>query len=82
MALKNHLIRENPFDFRLNDILTNDTAKRDALTNEQVNALLDFITNDSTYSRHLDWFIVLLGTGVRISEFCGLTKADLDFENH
>ena len=81
MALKNHLIRENPFDFRLNDILTNDTAKRDALTNEQVNALLDFITNDSTYSRHLDWFIVLLGTGVRISEFCGLTKADLDFEN-
>lgn len=81
MALKNHLIRENPFDFRLNDILTNDTAKRDALTREQVAILLDFIASDSTYSRHLDWFIVLLGTGVRISEFCGLTKADLDFEN-
>ena len=70
MALKNHLIRENPFDFRLNDILTNDTAKRDALTNEQSKCpYWDFITNDSTYSRHLDWFIVLLGTGVRISEF-------------
>lgn len=81
MAMKNHLIRENPFDFRLNDVLTNDTVKREALTDEQVAALLDFIAHDSTYSQHLDWFIVLLETGVRISEFCGLTKADLDFEN-
>lgn len=24
-------------------------------------------------------FVVLLGTGMRVSEFCGLTKADLDF---
>lgn len=81
MAMKNHLIRENPFDFRLNDVLTNDTVKREALTDEQVAALLDFIAHDNTYSQHLDWFIVLLETGVRISEFCGLTKADLDFEN-
>ena len=81
MAVKSHLIRENPFDFRLNVILTNDTVKRDALTDEQVSALLDFIANDNKYSQHWDWFIVLLETGVRISEFCGLTKADLDFEN-
>lgn len=28
-----------------------------------------------------DEFVVLFGTGMRVSEFCGLTKKDVDFEN-
>lgn len=33
------------------------------------------------YSRYYDECLVLLNTGMRISEFCGLTYGDLDFEN-
>lgn len=41
---------------------------------------MDFIQTDRTYSKYYDEFVVLLGTGMRVSEFCGLTKSDLDFE--
>ena len=42
---------------------------------------MNFIKNDSHYCRYYDEFNVLLGTGMRVSEFCGLTKDDLDFKN-
>ena len=79
MAFTEELIRRNPFDFRL-DIIPNDTEKRVALTKRQQRDLLNFIAEDSHYSQYLDEIVVLLGTGMRVSEFCGLTMADLDFE--
>ena len=42
---------------------------------------MDFIKNDSAYRKYYDEFVVLLGTGMRVSKFCGLTKKDLDFKN-
>ena len=36
---------------------------------------------DSVYQKYRDEVIILLGTGFRISELCGLTETDLDFEN-
>ena len=42
---------------------------------------MGFIREDKTYTKYYDEFVVLLGTGMRVSEFCGLTKSDLDFEN-
>ena len=42
---------------------------------------MGFIRNDKTYAKYYDEFVVLLGTGMRVSEFCGLTKSDLDFES-
>lgn len=41
---------------------------------------MTFIKEDSHYCRYYDEFNVLLGTGMRVSEFCGLTKSDLDFK--
>ena len=41
---------------------------------------MDFIKNDVTYCKYYDEFVVLLGTGMRVSEFCGLTKKDINFE--
>ena len=79
MAFAEELIRRNPFDFRL-DIVPNNTEKRVALTEKQQKQFLDFIAGDKYYSRYLDEIVVLLGTGMRVSEFCGLTIADLDFE--
>ena len=48
--------------------------------NMKQRAVLNFIAEDSHYSQYLDEIVVLLGTGMRVSEFCGLTMADLDFE--
>lgn len=39
------------------------------------------LTYQYRYSKYYDEFVVLLETGMRVSEFCGLTKSDLDFEN-
>ena len=41
---------------------------------------LDFVKNDPHYNQYYDAFYILFKTGLRISEFCGLTVKDLDFK--
>ena len=81
MAFEEDVIRRNPFDFIITKYIPNDSKARAALTEEEVKIWMDFIKNDRTYCKYYDEFVVLLGTGMRVSEFCGLTKKDLDFEN-
>ena len=80
MACDEDIIRKNPFSFTLAGLIVNDSRKREALTPQQQEIFLSFVQNDSHYCRYFDEFNVLLGTGMRVSEFCGLTKEDLDFE--
>ena len=77
MAYNEDAIRKNPFDFKLVDVVPNDSQKRIALTDEQQEIWMNFIREDKTYSKYYNEFVVLLGTGMRVSEFCGLTKDDL-----
>lgn len=79
MAYNEDIVRRNPFDFKL-DMIPNNSKKRIAMTEEQQKAFLTFIEEDRHYCKYLDEFLVLLGTGMRISEFTGLTVHDLDFE--
>ena len=51
-----------------------------ALTPKQEESLLAFMEQDTVCRKYRDEVIILLGTGLRISEFCGLTTA-LDFKN-
>lgn len=81
MAYNEDIISKNPFDFKLTDVVVNTTQRREALTTAQTKVWMDFIKTDSTYSKYYDEFVVLLHTGLRVSEFCGLTKKDLDFNN-
>ena len=81
MAYNEDIIRRNPFDFKLVDVVPNDSQKRIAMTEEQQELWMRFIRNDKTYAKYYDEFAVLLGTGMRVSEFCGFTKSDLDFES-
>ena len=81
MAYEEDVIRRNPFDFVITKYVPNDSKHRDALSNKDLETWMDFIRNDKTYHKYYDEFIVLLGTGMRVSEFCGLTRDDLDFEN-
>ncbi len=81
MACNEDVIQRNPFDFKLADIVPNDSKKRAALTPEQQEIWMGFIREDDYFSKYYDIFVVLLGTGMRVSEFCGLTKKDLDFKH-
>ena len=36
--------------------------------------------HDTVYQKYYDEIIILLGTGLRISELCGLTEADIDLD--
>lgn len=81
MAYNEDIIRRNPFDFKLVDVVPNDSKKRGAMTEEQQDIWMTYIREDKTYTKYYDEFVVLLGTGMRVSEFCGLTMSDLDFEN-
>ena len=80
-AIEDDLIRKNPFNWNLSDVIENDTEPKIALTDEQEKALLSFVQMDSIYSKYYRAIVILLNTGLRISELCGLTTKDIDFEN-
>ena len=73
-------IRKNPFDFQLNTVLEDDTEPKEPLSPTQEAAFLSFVQHDKVYQKYYDEIIILLGTGLRISELCGLTEADIDLD--
>lgn len=79
-AIEDDYIRKNPFNFSLDTVLEDDREAKEALTPQQEESLLAFMEQDTVYRKYRDEVIILLGTGLRISEFCGLTTA-LDFKN-
>lgn len=81
IAIQDDCVRKNPFDFQLKAVLDDDTVPKTVLTEEQEEKLLVFAKADKTYSKNYDEILILLKTGLRISEFGGLTLPDLDFEN-
>lgn len=81
MAIQDDYIRKNPFDFKIDDVIENDTEQNISLTLEQEESLYSFIENDKICSKYYEDIILIRETGLRISEFCGLIDTDLDFEN-
>lgn len=79
MAVDDEMLLRNPFEFQLASVVINDSVKREALSPADEQRFLDFLKEDSYYSRYYDGIFVLLNTGLRISEFCALTKRDIDF---
>ena len=80
-AIQDDCIRKNPFDFKLNTVIEDNTQPKVPLTPAQEKELLSFVQGDKVYRKYYDELVILLGTGLRISEHCGLTDTDLDFKN-
>ena len=80
MAVNNDLVRKNPFDLRTTDAVTNDSSTREALILAQERTYLEFVRADPHYSMYYDALYILFHTGLRISEFAGLTVSDIDME--
>ena len=80
MAFQDGLLTKNPFSFELATVVVNDSVTREAITRVQERAFLKFIQEDKCYSKYYDGIFILFNTGLRISEFCGLTLSDIDFK--
>ena len=80
LAVDDDLIRKNPFGFELASVIVNDSVTREAITRKQERELLKFIKEDKHFCRYYDAIYILFNTGLRISEFCGLTFSDIEFD--
>ena len=81
MAVDDDLIRKNPFEFQLATVVVNDSVTREAITRKQERAFLEFVASDKHFCKYYDGIYILFKTGLRISEFVGLTLADVDMKN-
>lgn len=77
MALESSIVKS-----QLSEVIEDDSKPKVALSEEQEARLLDFMEQDRTYQKYHDDVLILLKTGLRISELCGLTRSDIDFKNH
>lgn len=82
MAVDDDLIRKNPFEFQLNTVVVNDSVTREAISRAEERAFLKFVKEDKHFGKYYDGMFILFKTGLRISEFCGLTISDIDFKNN
>ena len=58
--LQDDCIRKNPFEFKLSDVLEDDTEQKVILTPEQEERLLAFMEKDKIYSKYYDEVVLLL----------------------
>ena len=82
MAVDDDLIRKNPFEFQLATVVVNDSVTREAITKKQEKDFLKFIKEDKHFCKYYDGVYILFNTGLRISEFVGLTKDDIEFDKY
>jgi integrase len=75
------VLNKNPFGFQLAGVVVNDSVTREAVTKDQMRKFLKFIHDDVVYCKYYEVVYILFHTGMRISEFCGLTIRDIDLEN-
>lgn len=82
MAVDDDVLNKNPFGFQLAGVVVNDSVTREAITKEQMNKFLKFVHDDNVYCKYYEVIYILFHTGMRISEFCGLTISDIDLANN
>ena len=76
-AVQSDILHKNPATFKL-DFVGEASEPRLALSPDETKRFLDFVANDKYAKPYLDIYLILLGTGMRIGELCGLTLRDVD----
>ena len=80
MAVDDDVLMKNPFQFELAGVVVNDAVTREAIMKDQMRKFLKFVHDDVVYCKYYEVIYILFHTGMRISEFCGLTMKDIDLE--
>lgn len=81
LAVSDDILRKNPCTFKL-FFKEKEPTKKYALTLQQQKQLLDYIKVSDRFSSYYDIVLILMGTGMRISELLGLTIGDVDFRRN
>lgn len=76
-AIENELIEKNPASKVVTKIPGNEGKEVKALTREEQNRFIQCIKG----TRYENSLMLILNTGLRISELCGLKWQDIDFQN-
>lgn len=86
LAVDDDYIRKNPSKGIYTKLKTDGSApkpkKRIALTATQQKNFLRYTAKSPMYSHWLPVMVVLLGTGMRVAEFTGLTRDNVNLENN
>ena len=61
-------------------LIYNDSVTREAISYEDERKFLKFVKEDNHFSKYYDGIYILFNTGLRISEFVGLTISDIEFD--
>ena len=81
MAVDDDMLNKNPFQFELASVVVNDSVTREAISRDDQRKFLDFVKQDRHFSKYYDGIFILFNTGLRISEFVGLTIKDVDLKD-
>ena len=57
------------------------TERKEALTQEEQSAFLNFVKGSNCYKRYYPFFVVLFGSGLRHGEATGLRRCDISIKN-
>ena len=79
-AVEDGILKSNPFSFRLSKLIINNTVPKSSINKENRDTLIDFCRKNKRANKSIDAITILLGTGMRISELCGLTFDDIDMK--
>lgn len=83
MAVREGIIRRNPFMFDWKSLLSGRKREKVALTEEEFNSLIEFFSSKGkAYSWYVPIFVFIKETGLRSSEFYGLSLEEIDLENN
>lgn len=82
MAVEDDYLIKNPFLFRLCNIIDDDRKEKEAIPRGQEKIYLDFVKNHGWFRHCYADIIILLQTGMRVSELYGLTFKDIDLKNN
>lgn len=80
MAVDDDILVKNPFEFQLATVVVNDAVMREAISRNDERKFLEFVKNDTHFCKYYDGIFLLFKTGMRISEFVGLTIYDVDLQ--
>lgn len=81
MAVEDDYLLKNPFNFRLCNIIDDDRKTRTSISEEQEKLYIDFVKSHGWFKHCYADIIILLNTGLRVSELYGLTFKDIDLKN-